>query len=230
MGSGKPKKLEKEQAVTKAVEKVKPTEVKKKIVPAGVRGIVRIAEVDLDGTKKLHQALLKIKGIGHAMALAVPKAAGIDGNVLAGSLTDDQLEQLEAVIAEPTKFGIPAHLVNRMADPVTGENKHLVSSELSITIKSDIDQMKKIRCYKGVRHELGLPVRGQRTRSSFRTGMTAGVTRAKAAATAAPAKAAPSPGAAKVAATTPATPGAKPAAKPETKPEPIAAKAKEEKK
>jgi len=70
-------------------------------------------------------------------------------------------------------------MLNRRIDPSTGESKHLVSSELSLAIRSDIDFMKKIRCYKGIRHELGLPVRGQRTKSSFRTGMIVGVTKAK---------------------------------------------------
>ena len=232
MGSGKPKEFEKgaKPGQAKPAEKAKPVEAKKKILPAGVRGIVRVAEVDLDGTKKLQQALLKVKGIGQALAMAVPKAAGVDGKLLAGSLSDEQLEKIEAVITEPMKFGIPMHIVNRRFDPATGTDRQLVSSELTIAIKSDIDTMRKIHCYKGVRHEIGLPVRGQRTRSSFRTGMTAGVTRAKVAAAVAPAKAAPAPGAAKAAATTPATPGAKPAEKPEAKPAPIAAAKKEEKK
>ena len=48
----------------------------------------------------------------------------------------------------------------------------------------DIDKLKKIRCYRGVRHMQGLPVRGQRTRSSFRkSGKTVGVSREKAART-----------------------------------------------
>ncbi len=214
MGSGKPKEFEKgaKPGQAKPADKGKP-EMKRKILPEGIRGIIRVAEVDLDGTKKLYQALLKVKGIGQAMASAVTKAAGIDGKVMAGSLTDEQLEHIEDVINNPMKFGIPVHLINRRYDPFTGENKQLVSSELTMTIKGDIDMMKKIRCYKGVRHELGLPVRGQRTRSSFRTGMTAGVSRVKAVA-AAPAKGAPAAPGAKPAAAAPAAPGAKPAAAP----------------
>jgi len=232
MGSGKPKEFEKEAKTQKAeqvkqAEKGKPTEQKRKIVPAGIHGIIRISEVDVDGTKKLYQALLRVKGIGQTLAAAIPKAAGIDANALAGSLSDQQLEHIEAVINDPLKFGIPVHLVNRRSDPVTGTNKQLVSSELSITNKSDIDMMKKMRCYKGIRHELGLPVRGQRTRSSFRTGMTAGVTRAKAVAAAAPPKGAPAAPGAKPAAATPAAPGAKPAGPAKAAPAPAK---KEEKK
>ncbi|MHC1580348.1 MAG: 30S ribosomal protein S13, partial [Methanopyraceae archaeon] len=48
-------------------------------------------------------------------------------------------------------------------------------AELEMTVKQDIDRLKKIRAYRGIRHELGLPVRGQRTKSSFRRGKTVGV-------------------------------------------------------
>lgn len=143
----------------------------------GVRGIIRVAEADLDGTKKVKNAILKIKGIGKSLHMAIPKASGIDSEALLGSLTEEQIKHLEEVMKNPTKFGIPENMINRQRDYFTGESKHLVASGLSFAVKSDIDFMKKIRCYKGKRHELGLPVRGQRTRSSFRTGMIVGVAR-----------------------------------------------------
>ena len=62
---------------------------------------------------------------------------------------------------------------------MTGEDQHLVSSKLKFAVKSDIDFMRKIRSYKGIRHELGLPVRGQRTRTSFRGGKAVGVSKSK---------------------------------------------------
>lgn len=188
----------------------------------GVRGIVRVCETNVDGTKKIKQALLKVKGVGYALANATPKMSGF-GNVRIGSLTDEQLENLEDVIKNPVKYGFPAHMVNRVRETFTGESHHLVESELTLAVKTDIDFMKKIRCYKGVRHEIGQPVRGQRTRSSFRTGIQVGVTRrgaaapAKAAEGAAPAGkgAAPAagakPAAGAAAGKAPAT-GAKPAA------------------
>jgi len=152
----------------------------------GVRGIVRVCETNVDGTKKIRQALLKVKGVGYALANATPKMSEF-GNVHIGSLTDEQLEKLEDVIKNPVKYGFPAHMVNRVNETFTGESHHLVESELMLAVKTDIDFMKKIRCYKGVRHEIGQPVRGQRTRSSFRTGIQVGVTRRGAVA---PAKAA----------------------------------------
>lgn len=96
-----------------------------------------------------------------------------------GSLSDEQLKKLEDVMKNPGSYGIPYHMLNRRGDPQTGQNKHLISSELNFAIKSDIDAMKKMRSYKGIRHELGLPVRGQRTRSSFRTGGIVGVVKKK---------------------------------------------------
>ena len=180
----------------------------------GVRGIVRVCETNVDGTRKIKQALLKVKGVGYALANATPKMSGF-GNVRIGSLTDEQLENLEDVIKNPVKYGFPAHMVNRVRETFTGESHHLVESELTLAVKTDIDFMKKIRCYKGVRHEIGQPVRGQRTRSSFRTGMQVGVTRRGAAAPAKAAEGAPAPagkGVAPAAGAKPAVGGTKPAA------------------
>ena len=143
------------------------------------RGVVRICETTIDGKLKLRHGLLKIKGISHALALAIPYAAGIDPNVRIGNLTDEQIELIEDVARNPLKYGIPAHMLNRRRDPFDGEDKHLVASDLTITVRQDIEFLKKIRCYRGIRHELGLPVRGQRTRSRFRKGRTVGVQRKK---------------------------------------------------
>ncbi|MBU3957877.1 MAG: 30S ribosomal protein S13 [Nanoarchaeota archaeon] len=159
----------------------------------GVRGIVRVCETNVDGTKKIRQALLKVKGVGYAVANAAPKMSGF-GNVRIGSLTDEQIEKIEDVIKNPVNYGFPAHMVNRARETFTGESHHLVESELTLAVKTDIDFMKKIRCYKGVRHEIGQPVRGQRTRSSFRTGVQVGVTRKGAAAPAKAAESAPAGG------------------------------------
>jgi len=182
MGARKPKPEEKEKAKVEEAKKEKAKEKKpeKKIkVIEGIRGVVRLAEMNLDGTKKVRNAVLGIKGIGKSLANSIVMVSGIDPNVLLGSLTDEQIQKLEDAIKNPSKYGVPYHMLNRRIDPFTGESKHLISSELSFTIRSDIDFMKKIRCYKGIRHELGLPVRGQRTKSSFRTGMIVGVTKAK---------------------------------------------------
>lgn len=235
MGARKPKPEEKAKAEAEEAKKEKAKEKKpeKKIkVIEGVRGVVRLAEMNLDGTRRVRNAVLGIKGIGKSLANSIVMISGIDPNVLLGSLTDEQIQKLEDAIKNPSKYGVPYHMLNRRIDPSTGENRHLISSELSFTVRGDIDFMKKIRCYKGIRHELGLPVRGQRTKSSFRTGMIVGVTKAKLKPGAAPAATGvPSPTAGKPAAPTVPVAGAKPTTPAQTKaPTKAPAKPKEEKK
>ena len=58
--------------------------------------------------------------------------------------------------------------MNRRKDIESGETKHLIGSELELQKEFDIKRLKKIRSYRGLRHALGQPVRGQRTRSHFR--------------------------------------------------------------
>jgi len=159
-------------------EENKKTSEKKKL-KEGIRGIVRVCETNIDGTKKLSQAILNIKGIGYTLCFSIPKVAGLDSNKLLGELTEEEVKKLEDVIRIPIKFKIPEFMVNRRNDRTTGESKHIVESEILLTKKSDIDVLKKIRSYKGIRHERGLPVRGQRTRSSFRKGGSVGVSKKK---------------------------------------------------
>lgn len=142
------------------------------------RGIVRIGEVDLKGEKKIYVSLQRIKGIGPSVANAICRIANIDRNRKVGTLTDDEVKKIEQIIKN-FKDLVPPWLLNRRADPETGNNFHLTGSNLKLTQEQDIKKMMEIKCYKGVRHSLGLPVRGQRTRSSFRKGKTVGVVRKK---------------------------------------------------
>jgi len=174
MGARRPKVYKKKK---EPKEKPKEKKVVKRKLVEGVRGIVRIAEVDIEGERKIRNALLKVKGIGKSLAKGISLSAGIDPELMIGSLNEEQIKKLEDVIKNPMNYGIPYHMLNRRLDPSTGEHKHLVSSELRLALRSDIDSMKKIRAYKGIRHELGLPVRGQRTRSSFRKGGIVGVSK-----------------------------------------------------
>lgn len=225
------KRIEEESKKLKETKKEPKKELLKKVEVR--RGIVRVAETDLDGTKKVKNAILKIKGIGKSLCSAVTKTAGIDADALLGNLSEQEVERLETAMRNPGKFGIPVHMLNRRFDRFSGESKHLVASDLSLAVRADIDFMKKIKCYKGVRHSLGQPVRGQRTRSSFRTGMIVGVARRAAA----PAKpGAPAPSKEKAAgipekAPAPAAKAAPaPAAKTAAKPEAAKQEKKEEKK
>ncbi len=133
-----------------------------------IKHLVRIANTDLDGNKLIAFALSKIKGVGVSFANAACRIAGIDVNKKAGMLTDAEVKKVEEVVKDPIKAGLPPWMVNRRFDAETGQNKHLLSGDLQFTIENDIKILKKIKSYKGIRHILGQPVRGQRTRSNFR--------------------------------------------------------------
>ena len=139
------------------------------------RHILRITGTDVDGTLKAPYALSKIKGISLNLANAILKKAGIDPDVRAGFLTDDEVRKIEAIIKEPKKYGLPSWLLNRQKDLETGEDLHLISADLALKVKNDIERMKEIRSWRGYRHAYGLKVRGQRTRTTGRTGKTVGV-------------------------------------------------------
>ncbi|MBU5689879.1 MAG: 30S ribosomal protein S13 [Candidatus Aenigmarchaeota archaeon] len=143
-----------------------------------MRGIVRIAGVDMKGDKKIYVSLQRIKGVGPSIANSVCKIAKLDRNKKVGSLTDEDVKNIEKIIASISSH-VPVWMLNRRSDPETGENYHLVTSNLKFTHENDIKKMIERRSYKGVRHALGLPVRGQRTRSSFRKGKSVGVVRKK---------------------------------------------------
>ena len=141
--------------------------------------LVRISNVDIDGNKRLGYALNKIKGISYSFTNAVCQISGIDKFKKVGECTDAEVKKLNDIISNPAKYNIPQWLFNRRKDYETGENKHILAGDLDFTKSNDIRRLKKIKCYKGVRHSLGLPVRGQRTRGNFRKGAAIGVRRGK---------------------------------------------------
>jgi small subunit ribosomal protein S13 len=144
-----------------------------------LKKIVRLAGVNLDGTKPLFLALMGIRGIGHTMARAICEVSGLGLRVKLGSLTDQQIDKLERVIENPLKFGVPVWLVNRRWDRTTGRDAHLTGADLEMVQQFDIKRLISMRAWRGIRHMYGLPVRGQRTRSSFRKGRAVGVVRKK---------------------------------------------------
>lgn len=144
-----------------------------------LRVVVRLVGTDLDGEKKVVYALRKIKGISYSMAKAICNAASVDPEKKLGSLSESTIEKLEAVIKEPAKYGVPAWLLNRRKDRESGADVHLSGTDVKVAERFDIKAMIDMKSYKGVRHMLGLPVRGQRTKSSFRKGKTVGVVRKK---------------------------------------------------
>jgi len=148
---------------------IKQAEAPKAEKPKGdFQHFVRILNTDLEGAKTLKNSLRKIKGVGFMFANAVCALAGINENKITGELTDEEAKKLEEIIKNPSKSGIPIWMLNRRKDNETGENKHLLTSDLDFTKENDIKTLKKIKAYRGIRHMFNLPVRGQKTKSNFR--------------------------------------------------------------
>lgn len=161
-------------------EKKKETSQAKKPVQESTDKIkrkVRFMDLVLDGDKKVKDALTSIKGIGIRVASALTNVLGLEDKKL-GDLSDEQLSKLEMDVKNLQKY-LPAWMLNHRKDQFTGKDLHYVGTYLDIAVKQDIDLMKRTKSYKGIRHMLGLPVRGQRTRTSFRKGKTVGVIRKK---------------------------------------------------
>lgn len=143
------------------------------------RYLVRVAGTDLDGSKKLAYALTGIKGVGIRLAEAIIRVVGLDPNIRMGFISDQDVRKIEEVLANPVKYGIPKWMVNRQKDVSSGEYLHLTGSDLTLAIKTDIDDMRRMKSYRGIRHALGLKVRGQHTKTTGRKGQTVGVRRKK---------------------------------------------------
>ncbi|MEM4246552.1 MAG: 30S ribosomal protein S13 [Candidatus Bathyarchaeia archaeon] len=139
------------------------------------RYIVRIAGTDVDGSKRLIHGLTKIKGVGVNLASAMVRALDMRADARIGDLSDSDVEKIEDIIADPVKHGIPEWMLNRRKDRATGQSFHLTRSDLDLKTKEDIDFMKEIGSWRGMRHALGLKVRGQRTRTTGRKGRAVGV-------------------------------------------------------
>jgi small subunit ribosomal protein S13 len=133
----------------------------------------------VDGNAKIEHGLTQIRGVGRRFAQAVVKVAEIDPNTRVGVISEKDIARIEEIILKPVENGIPEWMVNRKKDLRTGEDLHLIGNPLEITVKRDIDRMKRIKSYKGVRHHLGLKVRGQKTKSTGRHGLVIGVIRKK---------------------------------------------------
>lgn len=140
------------------------------------RFIVRIANTDLDGSKPVVTALAGIKGVGIRLAEIVADRVEVSRKEKIGNLTEAQTDDIEDLVLEMSE-DIPTWLFNRKKDYDTGDDIHIIGSELDMARRGDVNRMKMIRCYRGIRHERGQKVRGQRTRSNGRTGLTVGVRR-----------------------------------------------------
>lgn len=177
-----------EKGAKKAAVKTHET-LKKKDHPDNFKFIVRMVNTDINGELSVLIGLTRIKGIGLRAAQTISRLAGIEFGFQMGMLDDAAVAKLEETVKSYVEI-VPSWLVNRQHDWESGDDMHLVGIDVEIMLKDDINRMKMIRCYKGIRHERGQKVRGQRTRSNGRTGLQMGVIKKKLAPGEAPAKSA----------------------------------------
>jgi small subunit ribosomal protein S13 len=128
--------------------------------------LVRILSKDIEGKMKVYVGLTKIKGVSWAFSNAVCNTLKIDKNKTIGHLTEEEIKNISEFIKNPK---LPAYLLNRQKDIESGEERHLIGTDLDLRKDFDIKRLKKIKSYKGLRHTSKLPVRGQRTKAHFRT-------------------------------------------------------------
>jgi len=140
------------------------------------RYIVRIANTDIDGEKKIVYGISEIKGVGVHLATLISNEAKLDKSIKMGNLSDSQIEEISQVLDRITEIA-PSWMLNHRKDIGTGDDIHLIGSEIDLRHRDEINVLKKIRSYRGIRHEMGLRVRGQRTKANNRSGLTLGVSR-----------------------------------------------------
>ena len=133
--------------------------------------VVRILSRDVDGSMNLYSGLAKIKGVSWSLSNATCKILKIDKRKKIGSLTESEIKKISEFLKNPS---IPVFLKNRRSDFETGEDKHLVGTDLELRKEFDIKKLKKIKSYRGYRHASNLPLRGQRTKSNFRKNRSKG--------------------------------------------------------
>jgi len=107
----------------------------------------RVAGVDVPNEKRIDVALTRIYGIGPHFAKQILTKAQIEPQVRAGKLSEEEVSRIAGII----------------------EAEYIVEGQLRRQIQQNIARLRDIRCYRGLRHMRGLPVRGQRTRTNART-------------------------------------------------------------
>ena len=109
--------------------------------------MARIAGVDLPNNKQGEIGLTYIFGIGRPSAKKILEECGIDSSIKVGDWNDDRIAKIRTKINE----------------------EYRIEGELRSTVQMDIKRLMDIGCYRGIRHRLGLPVRGQSTKNNART-------------------------------------------------------------
>ncbi|MEM0128424.1 MAG: 30S ribosomal protein S13 [Thermoplasmatales archaeon] len=140
-----------------------------------IKYIVRLANTNLDGTKEAVYSLSTIRGIGYRTAEIMLKKMDISPRMKLGEIEDEKLDEIKDVLERRFKDVYPSWAMNHRKDIQTGDDLLKVGPEWDVAVLDDVNRMKRIRSYKGIRHEKGKKVRGQRTRSNGRKGLAVGV-------------------------------------------------------
>jgi len=139
-----------------------------------IQYFVRIGQADLDGTKSVERSLTELNGIGRRAARIIADKAEVDRRATFGALDEEKIDEIVDTV-EGFAEEVPDFLANHRNDFFDGETTHQIGNDLELTRRQDINRMKMIDSYKGVRHKRGQKVRGQRTKSTGRTEGTIGV-------------------------------------------------------
>jgi len=137
--------------------------------------MVRIVGNDIPGEKKMIVGLAQIRGVGYMFANTILNILKINPDQRIGYLSPEQIKSIENVIKNPSTSNFPSWFLNRRKDVETGEDKHLITSDIAFTVRNDIEREKTSGSWRGIRHMFGLKVRGQRTRCTGRKGGAVGV-------------------------------------------------------
>lgn len=107
----------------------------------------RVIGIDIPDNKRLEISLTYIYGIGRAVSNQIIEKMGLDRNMRAHKLTEDDIARLNGLL----------------------QSEYLVEGDLRRQVQNNIKRLVSIHSYRGMRHRTGLPVRGQRTRTNSRT-------------------------------------------------------------
>ena len=139
--------------------------------------LIRILGYDIPGSKPVYAGLTRIKGISWAISNGLCIKLNLSRRKKISELTKEDIQNIEKFLRN---LDLPVFLKNRRNDLETGETAHYFGSDLDIKREFDIKRLKEIKSYKGLRHALKQPVRGQRTRSHFRKrGVAMGIKKKK---------------------------------------------------
>jgi len=107
----------------------------------------RVAGVDIPNDKPVRIALRYIHGLGPALAAQICEKIGVDPQLKAKNLSEDELSKIASLLAD----------------------EYVIEGQLRRQVQQNVARLRDIACYRGFRHRRGLPVNGQRTKTNART-------------------------------------------------------------